>query len=83
MVESAVLTDDLHHVKSQALLNSGMEKLLREDSAFWVVKPLLVVKALPGWNAASGAYIDFSRVPKVRKRAISLLDSPPLAPLDC
>lgn len=34
VVESAVLTDDLHHVEIKARLNSGMEKLLRSDSAF-------------------------------------------------
>ncbi len=39
VVESAVLSDDLHHVEIKARLNSGMEKLLHSDSVFWVVKP--------------------------------------------
>ncbi|HBT28826.1 MAG TPA: paraquat-inducible protein B, partial [Erwinia persicina] len=35
VVESAVLTDDLHHVEIKARLNAGMDKLLSADSAFW------------------------------------------------
>ena len=48
IVESAVLTDDLHHVEIKARLNSGMEKLLREDSAFWVVKPAIGREGVTG-----------------------------------
>ncbi len=39
VVESATLTDDLTHVEIKARLNSGMQKLLHNDSVFWVVKP--------------------------------------------
>ncbi len=31
----ATLTDDLTHVEIKARLNSGMQKLLHNDSVFW------------------------------------------------
>ena len=34
VVESAVLSDDLHHVEIKARLNAGMGKLLHKDSVF-------------------------------------------------
>ncbi|MFK8256783.1 intermembrane transport protein PqiB [Erwinia sp. AnSW2-5] len=84
VVESAVLTDDLHHVEIKARLNSGMEKLLREDSAFWVVKPAIGREGITGLGTLlSGAYIELQPGAKGEKVAqYQLLDSPPLAPLD-
>ncbi|BCQ34164.1 MULTISPECIES: intermembrane transport protein PqiB [Erwinia] len=84
VVESAVLTDDLHHVEIKARLNSGMEKLLREDSAFWVVKPAIGREGITGLGTLlSGAYIELQPGAKGEKAAqYELLDSPPLAPLD-
>ncbi|MTD26580.1 intermembrane transport protein PqiB [Erwinia sorbitola] len=84
VVESAVLTDDLHHVEIKARLNSGMEKLLREDSAFWVVKPAIGREGITGLGTLlSGAYIELQPGGKGEKAAqYELLDAPPLAPLD-
>ncbi|WP_455813310.1 intermembrane transport protein PqiB [Pseudomonas graminis] len=84
VVESAVLTDDLHHVEIKARLNSGMEKLLREDSAFWVVKPAIGREGITGLGTLlSGAYIELQPGAKGEKATqYKLLDSPPLAPLD-
>jgi len=84
VVESAVLTDDLHHVEIKARLNSGMEKLLREDSAFWVVKPAIGREGITGLGTLlSGAYIELQPGAKGEKAVqYQLLDSPPLAPLD-
>lgn len=84
IVESAVLTDDLHHVEIKARLNSGMEKLLREDSAFWVVKPAIGREGVTGLGTLlSGAYIELQPGSKGEKtEQYKLLDAPPLAPLD-
>ena len=84
VVESAVLTDDLHHVEITARLNSGMEKLLREDSAFWVVKPAIGREGITGLGTLlSGAYIELQPGSKgERAEQYKLLDSPPLAPPD-
>jgi paraquat-inducible protein B len=50
-VESATLTDDLTHVEIKARLNAGMEKLLHNDSVFWVVKPQVGREGISGWDA--------------------------------
>ena len=84
VVESAVLTDDLHHVQIKARLNAGMEKLLRKDSTFWVVKPTIGRSGVSGLNTLlSGAYIELQ--PGVKGDAAEeyqLLDTPPLASPD-
>ncbi|MEA1064680.1 intermembrane transport protein PqiB [Erwinia sp. HR93] len=83
-VESVVLTDDLHHVEIKARLNSGMDKLLRNDSVFWVVKPQIGREGVTGLSTLlSGAYIELQPGKKGEKPArYELLDSPPLAPPD-
>ncbi|VTN15424.1 paraquat-inducible protein B [Raoultella terrigena] len=48
VVETATLTDDLTHVEIKARLNSGMEKLLHQDTVFWVVNRRSDVKGLAG-----------------------------------
>jgi len=84
VVESAVLTDDLHHVEIKARLNSGMEKLLHSDSVFWVVKPQVGREGITGLGTLlSGAYIELQ--PGTKKAPLdqyTLLDAPPLAPPD-
>lgn len=84
VVESAVLTDDLHHVEITARLNSGMEKLLKGDSVFWVVKPTIGREGVTGLGTLlSGAYIELQPGGKGDKpEQYKLLDAPPLAPLD-
>lgn len=84
VVESAVLTDDLHHVEIKARLNSGMEKLLHGDSVFWVVKPQIGREGVTGLNTLlSGAYIELQPGNKGDEpEHYQLLDAPPLAPPD-
>ncbi|HHK5645532.1 TPA: MlaD family protein, partial [Serratia marcescens] len=48
VVETVTLSDDLSKVMVQARLNAGMEKLLRQDSAFWVVKPQIGREGVSG-----------------------------------
>ena len=84
VVESAVLTDDLHHVEIKARLNSGMEKLLHGDSVFWVVKPQIGREGVTGLGTLlSGAYIELQPGAKGdQPEHYQLLDAPPLAPPD-
>lgn len=84
IVETAVLSDDLHHVRITARLNSGMEKLLRQDSVFWVVKPQIGRDGVSGLGTLlSGAYIELQPGSTGEHlEQYSLLDSPPLAPPD-
>jgi paraquat-inducible protein B len=84
VVESATLTDDLTHVEIKARLNSGMEKLLHNDSVFWVVKPQVGREGISGSGTLlSGAYIELQPGTKGNPAGqYPLLDSPPLAPPD-
>jgi len=84
VVESAVLSDDLHHVEIKARLNTGMEKLLHGDSAFWVVKPQIGREGVTGLGTLlSGAYIELQPGNKGEQpESYQLLDAPPLAPPD-
>ncbi|WP_035888300.1 intermembrane transport protein PqiB [Franconibacter pulveris] len=84
IVESAVLTDDLHHVEIKARLNPDMEKLLHKDSVFWVVKPQVGREGISGLGTLlSGAYIELQPGTKgAQPDNYNLLDSPPLAPPD-
>ncbi|MBE5250742.1 intermembrane transport protein PqiB [Mixta mediterraneensis] len=84
VVESAVLTDDLHHVEIKARLNAGMEKLLHGDSVFWVVKPQIGREGITGLGTLlSGAYIELQPGSKNEQpEQYQLLDAPPLAPPD-
>jgi len=84
VVESATLTDDLTHVEIKARLHAGMEKLLHNDSVFWVVKPQVGREGISGLGTLlSGAYIELQPGSKGTQPAqYQLLDSPPLAPPD-
>ncbi|MFC0227920.1 intermembrane transport protein PqiB [Serratia aquatilis] len=84
-VESVTLSEDLSKVLVQARLNDGMDKLLREDSAFWVVKPQIGREGISGLGTLlSGAYIELQPGNKGKEGRdnFQLLDSPPLASPD-
>ena len=83
-VESVTLSDDLNHVILKARLNPDMKKLLKGDSAFWVVKPQIGKEGISGLGTLlSGAYIELQPGRKGEEPAqYQLLDSPPLAAPD-
>lgn len=84
VVENIMLTDDLQSVRIGARLNPGMEKLLGEDSVFWIVKPQVGREGVTGLETLlSGSYIELRPGShKGGKRQFELLDAPPLAPPD-
>ncbi|WP_077999224.1 intermembrane transport protein PqiB [Edwardsiella tarda] len=83
-VESVTLSDNLDQVMVKARLQSGMEKLLRKDSTFWVVKPQIGREGISGLGTLlSGAYIELQPgSTDSEQREFKLLDQPPLAPPD-
>lgn len=84
LVESVALSDNLRQVEIKARINNGMEKLLRRDSAFWVVKPQIGREGVSGLGTLlSGAYIQLQ--PGTNDNSaddFALLDTPPLASSD-
>ncbi|MBJ7220579.1 intermembrane transport protein PqiB [Brenneria sp. L3-3C-1] len=84
IVESVELSDDLHRVEIKARLHDDMDGLLKEDSAFWVVKPQVGRAGISGLGTLlSGAYIELQPGSHHgEKKEFTLLDSPPLASPD-
>ncbi|KAB7897689.1 intermembrane transport protein PqiB [Rouxiella sp. S1S-2] len=83
-VETVTLSEDLQQVIIKARLDSGMEKMLKDDSVFWVVKPQVGREGISGLGTLlSGAYIQLQPGGKGdEKEQYKLLDSPPLASPD-
>nr|WP_167457963.1 intermembrane transport protein PqiB [Rahnella woolbedingensis] len=83
-VESVTLSENLQQVIIKARLNTGMEKMLRGDSVFWVVKPQIGREGVSGLSTLlSGAYIQLQPGSKGDEKAqYTLDDSPPLASPD-
>ncbi|AVZ81115.1 intermembrane transport protein PqiB [Edwardsiella ictaluri] len=84
MVESVTLSENLNQVIVRARLHTGMEKLLRKDSVFWVVKPQVGREGISGLGTLlSGAYIGLQPGSgDSEQHQFNLLDQPPLAPPD-
>lgn len=84
IVENVALSDDLKQVEIKARINNGMEKLLRRDSVFWVVKPEIGRGGVSGLGTLlSGAYIQLQPGGEPQEADhYTLLDSPPLASPD-
>ncbi|MDX5626595.1 MULTISPECIES: intermembrane transport protein PqiB [unclassified Brenneria] len=84
VVESVELSDDLHRVEIKARLHDDMDKLLKEDSAFWVVKPQVGRSGISGLGTLlSGVYIEIQPGSHgEEKKEFRLLDTPPLASPD-
>ncbi|MFZ4832709.1 intermembrane transport protein PqiB [Rouxiella sp. Mn2063] len=83
-VETVTLSDNLQQVIIKARLNSGMDKMLKGDSVFWVVKPQIGREGISGLGTLlSGAYIELQPGRKGNEPdEYKLLDAPPLASPD-
>lgn len=83
-VEAVSLSDNLQQVIIKARLDAGMEKMLKGDSVFWVVKPQIGREGISGLGTLlSGAYIELQPGANgEEKNDYKLLDAPPLASPD-
>jgi paraquat-inducible protein B len=83
-VEAVSLSDNLQQVIIKARLDAGMDKMLKGDSVFWVVKPQIGREGISGLGTLlSGAYIELQPGAKgEEKNDYKLLDAPPLASPD-
>ncbi|MDE9554499.1 intermembrane transport protein PqiB [Xenorhabdus bovienii] len=84
IVERVSLSDNLGQVIIKARLNDGMERLLYQDTAFWVVKPQIGREGISGLSTLlSGVFIELQPGNQGgEENKFSLLDSPPLASPD-
>ncbi|MFC3285424.1 intermembrane transport protein PqiB [Litchfieldella rifensis] len=81
-VEQVRLSDDLSHTLITARMSPDAERMLVEDSRFWVVKPRIGREGISGLGTVlSGAYIQLQPGESdVERREFNVLDHPPVAP---
>ncbi len=81
-VQTVTLDDDLKHVIVTAQMNVEAERLLREDTRFWVVKPRVGKSGISGLNTLlSGSYLELQPGKSKESRlSFPVLDSPPVTP---
>lgn len=81
-VEHVRLSDDVSQALITARINPDAERLLVEDSRFWVVKPRIGREGISGLNTVlSGAYIQLQPGESdIESRRFEVLDQPPIAP---
>nr|WP_200897745.1 MULTISPECIES: intermembrane transport protein PqiB [Xenorhabdus] len=84
VVENVSLSENLGQVIIKARLNDGMSRLLRTDTAFWVVKPQIGREGVSGLSTLlSGVFIELQPGTQGEEESrFSLLDAPPLASPD-
>lgn len=75
------LSNDYDNAIITVRMNNGTQKMLREDTKFWVVKPRIGREGVSGLGTLlSGAYIDMSPGEQGKESAeFSLLSQPPLS----
>lgn len=78
------LSDDFRHIIATAQMVKDADRMLREDSLLWVVKPRIGKEGISGLDTLlSGAYIQLQPgQSKTFQDEFSVLDLPPIAPPD-
>ncbi|MGR5426815.1 intermembrane transport protein PqiB [Vibrio harveyi] len=84
VITDVKLSKDYDHIIATAQMNKDADRMLREDSMFWVVKPRIGREGVSGLETLlSGAYIQLQPGnSKVEKEHFNVLDVPPVASPD-
>jgi paraquat-inducible protein B len=84
VVTDVKLSDDYSHIVLTANINKDSERMLREDTLFWIVKPRIGTEGISGLETIlSGAYIQLQPGSSSTPRDnFQMLDIPPVAPPD-
>ncbi|HIF9341263.1 TPA: intermembrane transport protein PqiB [Photobacterium damselae] len=83
-VTSIKLSDDYSYITVTARMDKDAERMLRDDTLFWVVKPRIGKEGISGLDTLlSGSYIELQPGKSdVKKHNFKVLDVPPIAPPD-
>lgn len=83
-VTSVSLSEDTSHAVIKARMNPDTDRLLNEDTRFWVVKPRIGREGISGLNTVlSGAYIQLQPGNSDQEQdSFEMLEQPPVAPPD-
>lgn len=83
MITKIALDKSCKKIIATAELDKTAERMLQEDTQFWVVKPRITKDGISGLSTLlSGAYINIQQGVKKsanRKREFKVLDTPPIA----
>ncbi|QUJ69336.1 intermembrane transport protein PqiB (plasmid) [Photobacterium sp. GJ3] len=84
VITDVKLSDDYNSIMAVAQLDKDAERMLKTDTRFWVVKPRIGTQGISGLDTLlSGAYIELQPgVEKEEQLKFTVLDIPPVAPLD-
>ncbi|MDV6319105.1 intermembrane transport protein PqiB [Chromohalobacter sp. HP20-39] len=83
-VEEVALSDDMSHTVITARMKPDTERMLNNETRFWVVKPRIDREGISGLGTVlSGAYIQLlPGSSDESQRNFDVLDQPPVAPPD-
>lgn len=83
-VTSVTLSDDYNSILVTARMQKDAERMLKEDSRFWVVKPRIGREGVSGLDTLlSGSYIQLQPGHAEKQQdKFTVLDVPPVAPPD-
>ena len=84
LITEVTLSENYDHIIAKAQMNKDAERMLRDDTMFWVVKPRIGRDGVSGLETLlSGAYIQLQPgKSKVEKEHFTVLDVPPVASPD-
>jgi len=84
VITDVKLSDDYSYIIAKAEMNKDAERMLKEDTRFWVVKPRIGKEGISGLDTLlSGAYIELQPgVKQNKQRSFTVLETPPVAPAD-
>lgn len=84
VITQVTLSENYDHIIAKAQMNKDAERMLREDSMFWVVKPRIGRDGVSGLETLlSGAYIQLQPGKSAEeKEHFTVLDVPPVAAPD-
>ncbi|HIF9457352.1 TPA: intermembrane transport protein PqiB [Photobacterium damselae] len=84
VVTNIQLSDDYSYITVTARMNKDADRMLRDDTLFWVVKPRIGKEGISGLDTLlSGSYIELQPGKSdIKKYNFKVLDVPPIAPPD-
>ncbi|MGF1759547.1 intermembrane transport protein PqiB [Photobacterium sagamiensis] len=84
VITNVNLSDDYTYIIAKAQMNKDAERMLKEDTRFWVVKPRIGKEGISGLDTLlSGSYIELQPgVKKEKQLKFTVLETPPVGPAD-
>ncbi|EJN6826911.1 intermembrane transport protein PqiB [Vibrio cidicii] len=84
VITDITLSENYDHIVATAQMSKDAERMLREDTLFWVVKPRIGREGISGLDTLlSGAYIQLQPGKVSTSKAyFNVMDLPPIAPPD-